>query len=106
MGDFAAFQDHSSLSPQATPPLTPPPANQPTKVPPLWSRPSLPCENGMRPNSVLHKTSVSSSMPRALRSLSRAAMGLSVAAHMGGSSLAMLAWLSQLLVGPPAPLQI
>src|SRR5882672_7447968 len=84
VGDLAAFQDHSSLSPQATPPLTPPPAIQPTNVPPLWSRPSLPCENGMRPNSVLHKTSVSSSMPRTLRSVSRPVIGLSVAAHIGG----------------------
>ena len=30
---------------------------------------------------------------------------LSVAAAIGGSSLEIFAWLSQLLVGPPAPLQ-
>ena len=58
-----------------------------------------PCVNGMRPNSVVQTTSVSSNIPRALRSFSSAATGLSVASAMGGSSLAMLAWLSQLLVG-------
>src|SRR5262249_23493316 len=65
-----------------------------------------PWVKGIRPNSVLQTTSVSSNRPRDLRSFNSPAIGLSVALAIGGSSLGMSAWLSQLPVGPPAPLQI
>ena len=48
----------------------------------------------------------SSSMPRLRRSFSNPATGLSTDEAMAGSSVGMLAWLSQLLVAPLAPLQI
>ena len=64
--------------PWATPPLTPAPASQLTKVPPLWSRPVAPCVNGIRPNSVVQITSVSSNIPRDFRSRSSPAIGRSV----------------------------
>ena len=41
-----------------------------------WSRPSPPCDIGVRPNSPPQMTSVSSSMPRCFRSLISAAVGL------------------------------
>src|SRR5207247_2222916 len=72
---------------EATPGLTPAPASQVTKVPPLWSRPVAPWVKGMRPNSVVQMTSVSSKRPRAFRSRSRAAIGLSTLEAMNGSSL-------------------
>src|SRR3954447_4048415 len=56
----------------------PPPASQMEKPKGWWSRPSLPSEPGVRPNSVPQTTSVSSSRPRCLRSLSRPAIGWSV----------------------------
>src|SRR5436190_413218 len=55
---------------------------------------------GVRPNSVVHTTSVSSSMPRLLRSLSSPAIGLSTL-RASGPWAAMSAWLSQLLLEPP-----
>ncbi len=52
-----------------TPPLMPPPASQLVKPNGLWSRPCCPGVHGMRPNSVVQSTIVSSSMPRCFRSL-------------------------------------
>src|SRR5207245_2341850 len=83
-----------------TPRLTPAPASQVTNVPPLWSRPVAPWVNGMRPNSVVQMTNVSSSRPRCFRSPSSAAIGLSTLRAMKGSSVAMSLWLSQLVLGP------
>ena len=61
------------------PPLTPPPASQIVKPSGLWSRPSFPSAYGVRPNSPPQTTSVSSSSPRAFRSVSRPAIGWSTA---------------------------
>ena len=47
-----------------TPPLMPPPASQEVKANGLWSRPFEPWLQGMRPNSVVQMTIVSSSRPR------------------------------------------
>ena len=66
-----ALYDHSSLSPYVTPPLMPPPASQLVKVKGLWSRPLLPWLHGIRPNSVVHRTMVSSSKPRCLQVLEK-----------------------------------
>ena len=57
--------------------LTPPPASQDEKAQWWCSRPlASGCSlYGVRPNSVVHTTSVSSSMPRCFRSVSRPAMG-------------------------------
>ena len=63
-------------------PFTPPPDIQILKSNRLWSRPLLPWENGVRPNSPAQMTSVSSRIPRAFRSFSRAAMGWSTCAAM------------------------
>ena len=66
-----------------TPPLMPPPASQEVNVNGLWSRPLPPWLHGIRPNSVVQMTIVSSSRPRAFRSLSSAAAGRSMlAAHV------------------------
>ena len=46
----------------------PPPASQSEKPNGLWSRPSVPWANGVRPNSPAQTTSVSSSRPRCFRS--------------------------------------
>ena len=45
----------------------PAPAISTVSVPGLWSRPTPPCEIGMRPNSAPQITSVESSSPRALQ---------------------------------------
>ena len=61
----------------------PPPASQDVNVNGLWSRPLPPWLHGIRPNSVVQMTIVSSSRPRAFRSLIRAAAGWSMlAAHV------------------------
>ena len=65
----------------------------------LWSRPLLPWLHGMRPNSVVQITIVSSSRPRAFRSLISAAAGWSMPAAMSPWSLARSSWLSQLRRG-------
>ena len=59
--------------------------SQVTKAPPLWSRPVAAWVNGMRPNSVVQITSVSSSMPRCRRSRSNVAIGRSTDWAMLGS---------------------
>ena len=72
---------YSSDWPCTVPPLMPPPAIHDEKHK-LWcSRPawSACIWNGVRPNSVVHTTSVRSSMPLCLRSVSNPAMGLSMA---------------------------
>src|SRR5204862_44759 len=63
------------FAPRIMPPRTPPPASQTVNPCGLWSRPVLPCANGVRPNSVVQTTSVLSNSPRCLRSLSSAATG-------------------------------
>src|SRR5260370_13682996 len=63
------------------PPFTPPPAIHIENPQGLWSRPSPFSLNGVRPNSPPHTTSVSLSIPRALRSASSPAIGLSDARH-------------------------
>ena len=55
--------------------LKPPPASQSEKAWRLWSRPSVPCEIGSRPNSPVHITMVESSRPRRFRSCTRPALG-------------------------------
>ena len=80
--------------------LTPAPASQVTNVPPLWSRPVAPWVNGMRPNSVVQMTSVSSSRPACFQVVEQAGDWLVDLRAMGGSSLGMLVWLSQLFVRP------
>ena len=50
------------------PPLMPPPQSQLVKQYGLWSRPLPPCDDGMRPNSVVQRMIVSSSRPRCFRS--------------------------------------
>ena len=62
----------------AKPGFRPAPAIQQVKASGWWSRPlpPTPCVNGVRPNSVVQSTSVSSSMPRAFRSFSSPATGL------------------------------
>ncbi|GIS59854.1 MAG: hypothetical protein CM1200mP2_20790 [Planctomycetaceae bacterium] len=59
------------------PPLMPPPAIQTLKPNGLWSRPSVPCANGVRPNSPAQTTNVSSNRPRRFRSWIRPAIGWS-----------------------------
>ena len=49
------------------PPLTPPPASQTVKPNGLWSRPSEPCANGVRPNSPAQTTSVVVEQPAGLQ---------------------------------------
>ncbi|VTT96862.1 unnamed protein product [Gemmataceae bacterium] len=73
-----ARRPNSSVAPWLTPPFTPAPIIQQVNPSGLWSRPRTPawCV-GMRPNSVVHSTSVSSSMPDCLRSASSAAVGWS-----------------------------
>ena len=67
------------------PPLTPPPAIHMVKPHGLWSRPLPFSLNGVRPNSPPQTTSVSSSRPRAFRSVEQA---------------------GDRLVGRPAPLRV
>jgi hypothetical protein len=67
-----------------TPPFSPPPAIQTVKPKMWWSRPSAPCEPGVRPNSVANNTSVSSSSPRRSRSSSSAPIGWSTASAFSG----------------------
>ena len=64
-----AWKPSSSVAPWATPPLMPPPAIQMEKAKGWWSRPSEPCEPGVRPNSVAKITIVSASRPRRSRSV-------------------------------------
>ena len=73
----------------------------------LWSRPLPPWLQGMRPNSVVQMTIVSSSRPRLFRSLSRAAAGWSMLVPMSPWSRAISSCESQLRRGKPlsAPLQ-
>ena len=54
------------------PPLTPPPASQIVKPNGLWSRPSLPWANGVRPNSPAQTTSVVVEQAARFRSFSSA----------------------------------
>ena len=65
---------------KANPGWTPPPASQMVNPPGLWSRP-VPFFSayGVRPNSLPHQTSVSSSSPRRFRSVSSPATGRSTA---------------------------
>ena len=56
-----------------------------------------PSPAGVRPNSPPHRTSVSSSSPRAFRSCSRAAIGWSTAAHRFGRVSRSPLWWSQAL---------
>ena len=65
----AGLYPNSSLGPKLIPPLTPPPHSQLVKQYGLWSRPLPPCELGIRPNSVVHRTIVSSSSPTPLQVL-------------------------------------
>ncbi len=71
-----AFQPTSSVAPKLNGAFTPAPASQTENPFGLWSRPLAPFwKVGMRPNSVVKTTSVSSSSPRASRSSSSAAAG-------------------------------
>ncbi len=83
----------------------PPPAIQLTKVLPLWSRPLVLWLYGVRPNSVVQNTTVSSSRPRALRSRSSPAIGWSERTHIFSKSEpgVMSPWLSQLPEAPVEP---
>ena len=74
-----------------SPRLKPPPASQSEKPWRLWSRPSVPCETGSRPNSPVQSTIVSSSSPRCFRSRTRAALGWSVRAQSDLRRLGVLA---------------
>ena len=72
----------------------------------LWSRPvpttsAADCVNGVRPNSVVKSTSVSSSMPRWRRSLSRPATGWSMRAASWVWFSFTSSWPSQLMRGLP-----
>jgi len=60
-----------------SPGLTPPPASQVVKPKGLWSRPFPPWAKGVRPNSPVQTTSVSSRRPSFFRSVMRAAIGWS-----------------------------
>ena len=72
------------MVPTYWPPFAPPPAIHMVKPHGLWSRPLLCSLNGVRPNSPPQTTRVSFSMPRAFRSASRPAIGLSVDPHYFG----------------------
>ena len=60
----------------------PPPASMNEKPLMWWSRPSPPCDIGVRPNSPPQITSVSSSMPRCFRSVISAAVGRSTSSAL------------------------
>ena len=77
-GRSMARRPISSVRPMTWPFLMPPPAIHMVKPHGLWSRPLPFSLNGVRPNSPPHTTSVLSSSPRAFRSVSRPAIGLSV----------------------------
>src|SRR4051812_36506282 len=82
VGFTAALNENSSLSPYDAPALTPPPAIHETNVLPLWSRPFPPWLYGVRPNSEVQRTTVSSRRPRDFRSVSSAATGRSDRTHI------------------------
>ena len=90
-----------ALAVASMPPLIPPPASQLVKTNGLWSRPLLPWLQGIRPNSVVQRTSVSSSMPRCFRSLISAAAPVAMPRPSGQWSRARSSWLSQLRRGKP-----
>ena len=71
------FHLASSVIPCEYPGFTPPPTRKCVNPLGLWSRPSDPCANGLRPNSPPHQISVSSSRPRAFMSAISPATGLS-----------------------------
>ena len=65
----------------------------------LWSRPLPFSLNGVRPNSPPQTTNVSSSSPRAFRSVSNPAIGLSEAPHI-------FVWLPSMSVCASQPLPL
>ena len=85
----------------------PAPASQTLKPYWLWSRPvpttsAADWVNGVRPNSVVNSTSVSSSMPRCCRSRSRPATGRSMRRGLAGrGSRGTFSWPSQFDRGLP-----
>ena len=99
-----AFQPTSSVAPKARPCLRPAPASQTEKPYWLWSRPvptwsAADWVNGVRPNSVVKRTSVSSSRPRCRRSLSRPATGWSMRCASWVWLSLTFSWPSQLIRG-------
>ena len=80
---WSCWQDHTPLRHEGKyyklslmiPTFTPPPQSQELKPKGLWSRPLLPWENGVRPNSPAQTIRVSSSNPQRRRSLMSAAIG-------------------------------
>ena len=84
----------------ATPALTPAPASQATDVPPLWSRPGR--SLGERHPAELGRPDDQRVVEQAagLEVLRRPAIGWSTVRAIGGSSVGMSAWLSQLFARP------
>ena len=68
---------------------------------PLWSRPVVFCDHGVRPNSLAKTTSVLSSIPRCFKSRINPEIGLSTAWH-SGAWLFISSWASQAPLPPPA----
>ena len=66
----AGYAPIRSEEPYTWPPLTPPPASLTENTEPQWPRPPFPSRRGVRPNSAMHTTSVSSSSPRRSKSSS------------------------------------
>ena len=97
---FTARSPISSVSPTTCPPLIPAPAMNIENPHGLWSRPEPFSLKGVRPNSPPHTTSVVSSSPCALRSVSSPAMGLSTLAHIFPWLPSMSVWASHPLPLP------
>ena len=61
---FARVRADAVEAPWTCPPRTPPPAKAIENTEPQWPRPPLPSRRGLRPNSDMQITRVSSSRPR------------------------------------------